>query len=304
MHAVGLYVIKHGRVSVSGDDEAFDEKLSLFQQRLQRRASAGEDARRRSRDGAGGGGAGAEGEAATAARPPSRSLKRSSTSGLGSADHLELQKRFDLQTKTIFLADNDFFGERSLLTEEPINADVTAIAYCDLMKLPAEMYAEIVEDHPNVMRTILLCSGMHMAQRRNRAAAAAAASGAGAPSHANSSSPLSSTTSGLSFSTLSGLRHSRSANHPSNASLNAAVGDAGAECGGRGQEGEALPALPSSSSSGIPGQRWSPSMTSASFWKANKPSSGSSGMRGGGVPGAWPREDDDDETRRRISQEI
>ena len=77
------------------------------------------------------------------------------------------QQRFNLQTKSIFLTTYDFFGERSLLRDEPVNANVRAVAFCDLLLLPADVYYELLEHHPELGRTMMLCSGMQEAQTRS-----------------------------------------------------------------------------------------------------------------------------------------
>ena len=62
--------------------------------------------------------------------------------------------------RTVYLADNDFFGERSLLTGDPVSATVTALTYCDLLMLSAPHFASLLADYPEIKHTILLCTGL------------------------------------------------------------------------------------------------------------------------------------------------
>ena len=62
--------------------------------------------------------------------------------------------------RTVYLADNDFFGERSLLTGDPVSATVIALTYCDLLMLSAPHFASLLADYPEIKHTILLCTGL------------------------------------------------------------------------------------------------------------------------------------------------
>ena len=77
------------------------------------------------------------------------------------------------------MQDNDFFGERSLLTEDPVNATVSATGYCDLLLLSASSYFDLVEEHPEFGRTLILCSGAHQHVQRKSYDGEASGSGGG-----------------------------------------------------------------------------------------------------------------------------
>ena len=73
-----------------------------------------------------------------------------------------------------------------------VDARVTALTYCDLLCLGPEDYYDLVEDHPEFGRTLLLCSGMQEAQQRTSShSAGTGSSGSGVGgSRTSRSSPL------------------------------------------------------------------------------------------------------------------
>lgn len=220
----GLFVIRSGRVAVSGDEQAFRERLSAFrqEQRAAEQPAAGEGAsamasattgasrRRRVVGGGSGGAAGSArnlwarcraaaatgigaGEGAAAAAdaadcPPPPSAAASAEERGATTPAVERRatlkqlnalsqmaggsQRFDLERKTFFLSKNDFFGERSLLTEETPTASCWAVSYCELLLLPAAPFSDLAEEYPEIARTMLLCSGIREAQKQKAAAVA------------------------------------------------------------------------------------------------------------------------------------
>ena len=60
--------------------------------------------------------------------------------------------------RTVYLADNDFFGERSLLTGDPVSATVTALTYCDLLMLSAAHFASLLADDTKAHERFVILS--------------------------------------------------------------------------------------------------------------------------------------------------
>ncbi|MGF1759291.1 cation:proton antiporter [Photobacterium sagamiensis] len=56
--------------------------------------------------------------------------------------------------QSVRLGSGDFFGELALLTQEPRSADVTAIAYCQLLVLQVEDFQKITSAHPYLQERI------------------------------------------------------------------------------------------------------------------------------------------------------
>ncbi|MEH6822412.1 MAG: cation:proton antiporter [Motiliproteus sp.] len=56
----------------------------------------------------------------------------------------------DIAPEPVCLGSGDFFGEMALLTQEPRNADVTAIAYCQLLMLPVQALHGLLADHADL----------------------------------------------------------------------------------------------------------------------------------------------------------
>jgi CPA1 family monovalent cation:H+ antiporter len=57
------------------------------------------------------------------------------------------------------LGSGDFFGEVALLTQEPRNADVTALAYCRLLKLRVGDFHQLLAAHPDLRDSINRVAG-------------------------------------------------------------------------------------------------------------------------------------------------
>lgn len=58
--------------------------------------------------------------------------------------------RVEITPKPICLGSGDFFGEVALLTQEPRNADVNAIAYCQLLELPVRAFHGLLGDYDDL----------------------------------------------------------------------------------------------------------------------------------------------------------
>mgnify|MGYP000559909797 CR=1 FL=1 len=60
-----------------------------------------------------------------------------------------------LEPEPVQLQQGDFFGELSLLTGKPCNADVTAVQYCLLLALSGDHFKQVIADYPVLKDQIL-----------------------------------------------------------------------------------------------------------------------------------------------------
>ncbi len=68
----------------------------------------------------------------------------------------------EVEPEPIWLGSGDFFGEVALLTEEPRNASISALAYCQLLVLPVQDFHSLLADFADLRDSITRAAGQRL----------------------------------------------------------------------------------------------------------------------------------------------